>query len=79
MRDAAKLKWVLAAQTSPGKSVEATIEGFAPELHQLPYLRTDASGTFPVSNASLASATIKIGDELLQTPNGAVLEMGGVS
>lgn len=79
VHDSTKIKWVLAAQTSAGETVEATIEGAAPELHQLPYLRTDASGTFPVSNASLASAMVKIGDEVLQTPNGAVLEMGGAS
>jgi len=61
-----------------GTPIEAVIEGAAPGVHELPYTKTDNSGTFPVSNASLARATLKLGPgETLQTETGAVLEMGG--
>jgi hypothetical protein len=44
----------------------------------VPYTKTDGSGTFPVSNASLARAIVKLGQsETLETETGAVLEMGG--
>ena len=40
--------------------------------------KTDGSGYFPVYNASLARATVKLGQsETLETETGAVLEMGG--
>lgn len=58
--------------------IEATIEGSASEIHRLPYTNTDGSGIFPVANASLARAQVKIaGAEVLETGDGAVLEMGG--
>ena len=53
-----------------------------PEIHRLPYRKTDGSGTFPVANASLARAELKIRtagkEKILETDGGAVLEMGGV-
>jgi len=61
-----------------GSPLEASIEGIAPGVHELPYTKTDGSGYFPVSNASLARATVKLGhSETLETETGAALEMGG--
>jgi len=79
-RETNRLLWKFAATTSDGLPLEATIEGLAPEIHQLPYVRTDCSGTFPVSNASLANAFVRFGkngSEILETIGGSVLELGG--
>jgi hypothetical protein len=58
--------------------LEASVEGHPPGIHHLHYTKTDCSGTFPVANASLASAQVRPGtNTLLQTETGAVLEMGG--
>jgi hypothetical protein len=73
-----KLKWVFLATTRDGLRLEASVEGHPPGIHQLHYTKTDCSGTFPVANASLASAQVRPGtNTLLQTETGAVLEMGG--
>ena len=79
-RETDRLLWKFAATTSDGLPLEAAIEGLAPEIHQLPYVKTDCSGTFPVSNASLANASVRFGkngNEILETIGGAVLELGG--
>jgi len=73
-----KLRWRFAGKLPDGSPLEATIAGTAPGIHKLPYSRTDGSGTFPVSNASLARAEVRLGQsETLETETGAVLEMGG--
>lgn len=75
------LRWTFAGATPDGSSVESTADGSAPELHHLPYTKTDCSGTFPVANASLARARVRFGKEFsesLETATGAVLEMGGM-
>jgi len=78
VREAQRLKWAFVAKTRDGSRVEAHIEGHAPGIHRLAYTRTDGESTFPVVNASLARATLRIGEkELLETDGGAVLEMGG--
>jgi hypothetical protein len=72
------LKWTFAALGRKGVAIELTIEGATPELHRLPYFKTDGSGTFQVSNASLADAVLKLPDgQHLETEGGAVLEMAG--
>lgn len=78
VRDAKTLRWVLRAESNDGTPVEIEVEASAPGIHRLPYLKTDGSGTFPVANASLARARLKIGNEILESAVGAVLEMGGV-
>jgi len=74
------LKWAFVANRGD-LSFNAAIEASDAGIHRLPYIRTNCSGSFPVSNASLAQATIRIlaknRDESLQTLSGAVLEMGG--
>ena len=62
--------------------LEASIEGSGASHHRLPYLKTDCSGTFEVSNNSLARAALRFeqaGHEplVLTTDGGAVLEMAG--
>jgi hypothetical protein len=77
-RSSAHLQWIIAGQLENGSPIEAQMEGVAPGVHELPYTKTDGSGTFPVSNASLARAHVKLGQsETLETETGAVLEMGG--
>ena len=78
VRDAERLKWAFVAETPDGTRVEAHAEGLAPGIHRLAYTGTDGESTFPVANASLARASLHIGEnELLETEGGAVLEMGG--
>jgi hypothetical protein len=79
-RDAGRLEWKFSGKDVVGLPVEATIEASAPGIHVLPYLKTDCSGTFSVSNASLANAVVRFGKDgtdVLETIGGAVLEMGG--
>jgi len=74
------LRWIFVAKAPDGSLVKTAIEGTSPEVHRLPYLKTDCSGTFPVANASLARAQARFGkgdDKTLETATGAVLEMGG--
>jgi hypothetical protein len=72
------LRWKFTGKLPDGTPLAATIEGAAPGVHSLPYTKTDGSGTFPVSNASLARATLQLGPgKQLETGTGAVLEMGG--
>src|SRR5271166_6164892 len=80
VRESSRLKWRFAALAADDSPFEACIEALAPGIHHLPYTKTDCSGTFPVSNASLANAVVhfgKNGGEVLETSIGAVLEMGG--
>jgi len=79
-REASRLRWRFTALDDHGSRFEATIEAREPGIHVLPYLKTDCSGTFPVSNASFANAVVRCGQnssEILETMGGAVLELGG--
>jgi hypothetical protein len=78
VREARKLKSSFVAETPDATRIEAHVEGLAPGIHRLAYTRTDGESTFPVANASLARANLRIGEnERLETDGGAVLEMGG--
>lgn len=78
IRSREQLRWKFTGKLPDGSPIEAVIEGVAPGVHELLYTKTDSSGTFPVSNVSLARATLKLGpSETLETETGAVLEMGG--
>ncbi len=79
-RASSHLKWKFGAFDPEGCLVEVCVEAHAPNIHELPYAKTDCSGTFPVSNASLAKAVVRFGKNgcgILETLGGAVLEMGG--
>lgn len=76
------MQWEFACQSSDGLRLDAALDGSGPSLHRLPYVKTNCSGTFEVSNNSLASATVVITQpngsiERLETSTGAVLEMVG--
>jgi hypothetical protein len=79
-REASRLCWKFASKGPDGATLEATLEASGPGIHQLPYLKTDCSDTFSVSNASIANATVRFGkngSEILETIGGAVLELAG--
>ena len=74
------MKWSFVAAGKDGLPIEATVEAATPEIHRVQYTKTDCSGMFPVTNASLARAQVRFGKterETLGTTTGAVLEMGG--
>jgi hypothetical protein len=78
VRQDSLLKWTFTASGKNRSQIELAVEGAAPELHRLPYFKTDNSGTFPVSNASVATAVLKLPNgQRLETNGGAVLEMAG--
>ena len=78
VRTSSELRWKFSGHLDDGSALEALLEGVAPGVHELPYTKTDLSGAFLVSNASLACAQVKWGSgEILATETGAVLEMGG--
>lgn len=75
------VQWTIQGKGS-GMAIDAAIDGGGLNLHRLPYLKTDCSGTFEVSNNSLASASLLIEKsngytERLECHGGAVLEMVG--
>ena len=77
-----EMQWQLSGNSKYGVQIQAEIDGRGPSLHRLPYLKTNCSGTFEVSNNSLASASLCLTDsngsvERLTTTMGAVLEMVG--
>ena len=74
--------WNLSCAPNRGLAVEASFDGSGPNRHRLPYMKTDCSGTFDVTNNSLARALIRLKGangriEELETASGAVLEMTG--
>jgi hypothetical protein len=81
-RDPQAMRWSFAATSAAG-SIEAEINGGGPLWHRLPYVKTDCSGTFEVSNNSLARAWLKVNlgntarVEEFVSDGGAVLEMTG--
>jgi hypothetical protein len=83
VRDAEQLVWEFACKDGRGTEVTAKIRGRQGFVHRLPYVKTDCSGSFEVSNDSLATASLivrKAGrEDELHTDEGAVLEMAGES
>jgi len=76
VQEAIRLKWSFAGLLEQAR-VTVTVEGRAPGIHHLPYMKTDESGTFPVVNASGARAVLQVGDEREEVEHGAVVEFGG--
>ena len=76
------MRWNFRSAARNGIRLETAIDGSGPSVHRLPYLKTDCSGSFAVTNNSLASASLLIEapgrpSEKLETTTGAVLEMVG--
>ena len=74
--------WTFRGSNKGGLSLDATFCGAEQNIHRLPYLKTDCSGTFEVTNNSFASASVRVERdgmpvEELRTTNGAVLEIVG--
>ena len=74
--------WKFRCSGEKGMRLAAEIRGLDINTHRLPYLKTDCSGSFEVSNNSLASAVVRVESadgraERLETDNGAVLEIAG--
>ena len=69
--------------TSAAGSIEVEVDGGGPSLHRLPYIKTDCSGTFEVSNNSLSIMRLRVRwrdsarVEEFATDGGSVLEMTG--
>lgn len=80
-RNSERLKWNFSCGSREAH-LDVEVDGGGTSLHRLPYMKTDYSGNFLVANNSLAKATVRIqrpGElvEILETQDGAVLEMGG--
>ena len=76
------MQWSFRCGSRNGLMLTAAVDGRGPSIHRLPYLKTDCSGSFEVTNNSLASASLLMesasgSSEWLETKNGAVLEMVG--
>jgi hypothetical protein len=81
-RDHKSLQWEFQGSNRDGSQLEASFDGRGPDLHRLPYLRTDCRGSFEVVNNSLARAKLCVHRkeralEELETTWGAVLEIVG--
>lgn len=79
-RDANGLGWNFRCSGKDGLRLEAAIDGAGPSIHRLPYVKTDCTGRFEVTNNSLARAVLRLERrgqpvEILETNTGAVLEM----
>ncbi len=75
-----EFRWHFGNSAYKGLQWEADFDGGGPNLHHLPYLKTDCTGTFKVANNSRARAVLRFsradgGLEELHTDTGAVLEM----
>ncbi len=76
LRDRHNLRWVFKCfRKEDDASVLAWIDGSGPSLHRLPYLKTDCSGAFEVSNNSLAHSTLYF----LRSPSVALAKEGGAT
>ena len=74
--------WKFRGLTKAGIQLGAEIEGNGLNVHSLPYLKTNCSGTFKVLNNSLSRAKVLLQMQggragTLQTETGAVLEIAG--
>lgn len=82
--DPDRFLWNFRCSAKNGLQLEATFDGTSCSLHRLPYLKTDCSGSFDVTNNSLATAVVCLrqgGAEItrLETSIGAVLERAGLN
>ncbi|MFZ0139431.1 MAG: hypothetical protein WAK89_20370 [Candidatus Sulfotelmatobacter sp.] len=85
-RNADEFAWNFHCSSRDGARLEAAFDGAGSCLHHLPYLKTNCSGSFEVTNNSLAKASVRLergfrqmggAPTQLETATGAVLEMVG--
>jgi hypothetical protein len=79
-RDPEQFVWNFHGLSKEGIRLEATIDGSGTSLHRLPYVKTNCTGSFEVTNNSLARAVLRLerpgkSVETFETDVGAVLEM----
>jgi len=77
-----EMLWEFDCSSGGGLRLESVVDGRGTSVHRIPYVKTNCSGTFEVSNNSLASASVVLhrgggSIERLETSTGAVLEMVG--
>lgn len=81
-RDRDGLRWSFQATSGEG-TLKVEVDGGGSSLHRLPYVKTDCSGTFEVSNNSRARVHVRLqlrdatASREFATEDGAVLEMTG--
>ena len=80
-RNPNQFRWNFAC-SEKGMELEASFDGIGLSVHHVPYLKTDCSGTFEVTNNSRGRAVLELRRaggqvEQLETVDGAVLEMVG--
>jgi hypothetical protein len=81
-RDPDELNWSFCCSAKDGFQLRAAIDSAGSNIHRLPYVKTDCSGSFEVTNNSLARAVLRLERpgspvEMLETSTGAALEMVG--
>lgn len=81
-RDPDQMIWRFCCPNAKFRSISIAVHGRNGFVHRLPYIKTDCSGQFEVTNDSLAVAEATIycagkPSEGLTTETGAVLEMAG--
>jgi hypothetical protein len=77
-----EFQWNFQCSSLQDIRLEATFDGRGESIHRLPYMKTDCTGTFKVTNNSLAKCVLLLHQpdksiEQLQTATGAVLEIAG--
>ena len=80
--DRNNFRWDFSCSTKDGLQLDAAVDGAGSCVHRLPYLKTDCSDSFEVTNNSLAGAWVRLkrrdGSVVrLETASGAVLESVG--
>ena len=75
-------RWNFRCSSPGGLGLDAWIDGSGSAIHRVQYVKTDCSGSFEVTNNSLAKAVVRIERngaliDRLETTGGAVLEMAG--
>ena len=76
------MQWTFRCAARDGLKLTVAIDGRGPGIHRLPYVKTDCSSSFEVTNNSLASASLLLErasgpSQWLETKSGAVLETVG--
>jgi hypothetical protein len=80
--DPTLFQWNFSCTARNGVLLSAAFDGSGVGIHRLPYTKTDCSGSFEVTNNSLARASLELkmpdgSTQHLRTGAGAVLEMAG--
>jgi len=75
-------RWKFCCSSYDGYALEAEFDGEGQSIHRVPYVKTDCSGSFEVTNNSVAKALVRLrrpggAVQYLETSVGAVLEMAG--